>query len=68
MSSANRIRLVDMGAVQEATITLGEAARRLGITVDALLELIYDGRLIATADPATGRLLVKSDDLEYLEQ
>jgi excisionase family DNA binding protein len=57
-----------MGAVQEATITLGEAARRLGITVDALLELIYDGRLIATADPATGRLLVKSDDLEYLEQ
>jgi excisionase family DNA binding protein len=68
MSSANRIRLVDMGAVQEATITLGEAARRLGITVDALLELIYDGRLTATADPATGRLLVKSDDLEYLEQ
>jgi excisionase family DNA binding protein len=68
MSSANRIRLVDMGAVQEATITLGEAARRLGITVDALLELIYDGRLIATADRATGRLLVKSDDLEYLEQ
>jgi hypothetical protein len=68
MSSAVRIRLVEMGTVQEATITLGEAARRLGITVDALLEFIYDGRLTATPDPATGRLLVKSADLEQLRQ
>jgi excisionase family DNA binding protein len=55
-----------MGTVQEATITVGEAARRLDITVDALLALIYDGRLPATPDPATGRLLVKSSDLEQL--
>jgi hypothetical protein len=52
-----------MGSVQEATITLGEAARRLGTTVDGLLELIYDGRLHATPDPATGRLLVSPKDL-----
>jgi hypothetical protein len=64
MSSTIRIRLVDMGAVQEATITLGEAARRLGTTVDALLALIYEGRLAATPDPSTGRLLVRTQDLE----
>jgi hypothetical protein len=55
-----------MGTVQEATITLGEAARRAGTTVDALLALIYDGQLPATPDPATGRLLVKTSDLERL--
>jgi excisionase family DNA binding protein len=55
-----------MGSVQEATITLGEAARRLRITVDALLELIYDGRLPATPDPSTGRLLIKPTDLDDL--
>jgi hypothetical protein len=55
-----------MGNVQEATITLGEAARRADTTVDALLALIYDGRLPATPDPSTGRLLVKPTDLEHL--
>lgn len=68
MRSTSRIRLVAMGTVQEATITLGEAARRLGTTVNALLELIYAGRLSATPDPATGRLLLRSDDLEQLRQ
>jgi excisionase family DNA binding protein len=55
-----------MGSIQEATITLGEAARRLHISVDALLELIYDGRLPATPDPSTGRLLIKPTDLDDL--
>jgi excisionase family DNA binding protein len=55
-----------MGTVQEATITVGEAARRLKITVEALLDLIYAGRLPATPDPATGRLMVKGDDLAAL--
>jgi hypothetical protein len=55
-----------MGTVQEATLTLGEAARRAGTTVDALLTLIYDGRLPATPDPSTGRLLVRASDLEQL--
>lgn len=68
MSSTSRTRLVEMGAVQEATITLGEAARRLDTTVDALLELIYEGRLTATPDPTTGRLFVRSDDLEQLRK
>jgi hypothetical protein len=58
--------MVAMGTVQEATITLGEAARRADSTVDALLTLIYDGRLPATPDPSTGRLLVRSSDLERL--
>jgi hypothetical protein len=57
-----------MGAVQEATMTLGEAARHVGTTVDALLALIYDGHLPATPDPSTGRLLVKGSDLEQLTQ
>ena len=52
--------------VQEATITLGEAARRLGTTVDALLQLIYGGQLHATPDSATGRLLVSPKDLDDL--
>ena len=66
MTSATRNRLVDMASVQEATITIGEAARRLGTTVGELLELIYDGQLHATADPATGRLLVRPQDLDGL--
>jgi hypothetical protein len=57
-----------MGTVQEATITLGEAARRADTTVDALLTLIYDGELPATPDPSTGRLLVKASDLEHLSR
>lgn len=57
-----------MGAVQGATITLGEAARSFDTTIDALLELIYEGRLQATADPSTGRLRVKRADLEQLSQ
>lgn len=57
-----------MGTVQETTLTLGEAARRLGTTVDALLKLIYDGRLPATPDPSTGRLFVKLNDLEQMHR
>lgn len=57
-----------MGTVQEATLTLGEAARRLGTTVEALLQLIYDGQLAATPDRNSGRLLVASQDVEHLRQ
>ena len=57
-----------MGTVQEATLTLGQAARRLGTTVDALLQLIYDGELAATPDPASGRLLVSTEDLDSLRK
>ncbi len=57
-----------MGTVQEATLTLGEAARRLGTTVDALLQMIYDGELAAIPEPTSGRLLVASRDLERLRR
>jgi hypothetical protein len=68
MSSTTPIRLVPMGTVQEATITLGEAARRADTTVDALLALIYDGRLPAVPEASTGRLLVKPSDLAELSR
>lgn len=57
-----------MGTVQEATLTLGEAARRLGTTVDAVLQLVYDGTLPAVAEHATGRLLVNGDDVDRFRQ
>lgn len=53
-----------MGTVQQIRITLGQAARRLGTSVDAVLELVYAGRLAAEPEPSTGRLLVKLADLE----
>ncbi|CAN5795820.1 hypothetical protein BH24ACT15_BH24ACT15_31720 [soil metagenome] len=57
-----------MGTVQEATLTRGEAARRLGTTVDALLRMIYDAKFTATPEPTSGRLLVSSNDLEGIRQ
>lgn len=61
-------RLVAMEALQEATLTLGQAARRLGMTVDGVLQLIYDGELPAVPEGASGRLLVKNADVERLRQ
>lgn len=61
-----KTRLVLMGTVQETTITLGEAARRLDTTVAALLAFVYEGQLPAVADPSTGRLLVKASALQNL--
>ena len=55
-----------MATVEERTITLGEAARRLGTTVDAVLELVYAGRLNAEREPSTGRLLVDAEELRSL--
>ena len=57
-----------MGTVQGATLTLGQATRRLGTTVDALPQLIYDGELAATPEPTSGRLLVAGRDLERFRQ
>lgn len=53
-----------MESVQEATVTLGEAARRLDTSVDAVLSLIYEGRIRARPDPASGRLLIRAEDLD----
>lgn len=57
-----------METVQDATLTLGEAARRLGRTVDEALQLVYDGELPAVPDRATGRLLVDAADVERLRR
>ncbi|QBI18476.1 DNA-binding protein [Egibacter rhizosphaerae] len=55
-----------MDVVQEATLTLGQAARRLGTSVDEVLRLVYEGTLPAVPERATGRLLVDSADVERL--
>jgi hypothetical protein len=57
-----------MEAVQEATLTLGQAARRLGMTVGGVLQLIYDGELPAVPERASGRLLVNGADVERIRQ
>lgn len=57
-----------MDAVQEATLTIGEAARRLQMTVDGVLQRIYDGHLPATPEPRTGRLLLHAQDVERLRE
>ncbi len=59
-------RLGTMETLQEATLTLAEAARRLGTTVDGLLAEIYDGALPATPQRSSGRLLVAVKDVERL--
>lgn len=61
-------RLVAMDAVQEATLTLGQAARRLGTSVDEVLRLVYEGKLPAVPERASGRLLVNSADVERLRE
>lgn len=57
-----------MDAVQEATLTIGEAARRLQTTVDGVLQRIYEGHLPATPEPRTGRLLLQAEDVERLRE
>jgi hypothetical protein len=55
-----------MGAVQEATVTVPEAARRLGRPVEDVLDLIYSRMLPATAERASGRLLIRPEDLDRI--
>lgn len=57
-----------MESVQDVTITLGEAARHLQTSVDAVHRLIYEGRLPAAPDASGGRLLEKRSDLEHLRR
>lgn len=57
-----------MGAVHEATLTIGQAARRLQMTLDGVLERIYDGQLLATPEPRSGRLLLQAQDVDRLRE
>lgn len=67
-TSSTMSKLVAMETLREATLTLGQAARRLGMTIDGVLQLIYDGTLPAMPEGASGRLLVKSADVERVRQ
>lgn len=55
-----------METVTQGRLTLGEAARRLGTDVDALLQLIYRGQLRASVEHDSGRLLIETGDVERL--
>ena len=47
-----------MTAARGTSLTLGEAARRLDMDVDALPEMVYSGQLPAHPQDGTGRLLL----------
>lgn len=55
-----------MKTTEEQTVTVGEAARQLDSTVDALLELIYRNELGAFVQSESGRMLVSVTDVESL--
>lgn len=55
-----------MVRTEEMRLTLAEGARRLGMSVDALLRLIYDRQVPASFEHGTGRLLLAEDDVELL--
>ncbi|HVM15352.1 MAG TPA: hypothetical protein VM287_13625 [Egibacteraceae bacterium] len=57
-----------MGAVQDATLTIGEAARRLETTIDAVLRHVYEGQLSASPELRSGRLLLQAEDVERLRE
>lgn len=44
-------------------LTVGAVARRLGTSIDEIIQLVYDGELTGRPDPATGRLLVTEEAL-----
>lgn len=56
---------MDTSAAEQ--LPLGEVARRLGVGLNAVLELIYDGRLPAMVDRSSGRLLVDEADVERVK-
>lgn len=55
-----------MATSEAKTLTLGEAARRLGTTIGALLERIYDGELPATPDRQRARLLLDEQEVDRM--
>lgn len=55
-----------MTPVQEERLTVPAAARRLGMSVEALLDVIYSGQVPAELEPETGRLLLDHRDVERL--
>lgn len=59
-------RLVNMDAAGEGRLTLGEAAHRLGMDIDELLEMVYSQRLPAGLQQHTGRLLIGERVVEQL--
>lgn len=57
-----------MAMADTRTLTLGEAARRLGTTVGALLERIYRGEVSAIPDRERTRLLLDERDVDRMVQ
>lgn len=57
-----------METPRESTLTLGEAAHRLDMAIDELLELVYSQQVPGRLQPDTGRLLLEERDVEQLER
>ena len=53
-----------MRTSQRNALTVAEAARQLGVSVEELLELVYSGEIAATVQRETGRLLLVEADVE----
>jgi hypothetical protein len=53
---------------EDRTFTLAEFARRLGVGVEAVLQLVYEGRLQPKLDSGSGRLLFTEQDTADLNR
>jgi len=52
-----------MATRQDDRLTVAEAARRLDMDVDAVLELVYSNKLPADVESSTGRVMLGRDDV-----
>ena len=55
-----------MALARKELLSLGEAARTLGMDIDDLLELVYSREVPAMLAPTTERLLLTAADVERL--
>jgi hypothetical protein len=63
MTSMTMDRLGLMTTTQDDRLTVAEAARRLDMDVDAVLELVYSNKLPARVESSTGRVMLGRDDV-----
>jgi excisionase family DNA binding protein len=53
-----------MKTSERRTLTAGEAARQLGLTIDAVLDLVYRGEITAAVERTSGRLMIDESALD----
>lgn len=67
MTSMTTGRLTPVSTPQ-SSVTVAEAARRLGLDMEAVLELVYSHQLPAAFEAATGRIRLAGDEVERLRR